>query len=82
MDLGASSIVGYIAIRPQRTRNVPWWWCYGPLKIWTLTYINNYMEPLGSDELKVAYERIKNGEFDPPGFIPDCTRSEPEPENT
>jgi hypothetical protein len=45
--------------------------------LWTLAYINNYMEAPGSDELRVAYERIKNGEFDLPGFIPDCTRSEP-----
>jgi hypothetical protein len=44
---------------------------------WTLTYINKYMEPPGSDELKRAYEKIKNGEFDPPGFVPECTRSEP-----
>ena len=44
---------------------------------WTLAYINEYMEPPGSDELKRAYEKIKNGEFDPPGFVPDCTRSEP-----
>jgi hypothetical protein len=46
---------------------------------WTLAYINDYMEPPGSDELKQAYEKIKNGEFDPPGFIPDCTRDKPEP---
>lgn len=44
---------------------------------WTLAYINEYMEPPGSDELERAYEKIKNGEFDPPGFVPDCTRSEP-----
>ncbi len=44
---------------------------------WTLAYINEYMEPPESDELKRAYEKIKNGEFDPPGFVPDCTRSEP-----
>jgi hypothetical protein len=44
---------------------------------WTLTYINEYMEPPGSDQLKRAYEKIKNGEFDPPGFVPECTRSEP-----
>ena len=44
---------------------------------WTLAYINEYMEPPGSDELKRAYEKIKNGQFDPPGFVPDCTRSEP-----
>ncbi len=44
---------------------------------WTLTYINDYMEPPGSDELKLAYERIENGEFDPPGFVPDCTKAEP-----
>jgi hypothetical protein len=44
---------------------------------YTLFYINKYMEPPGSAELEAAYEKIKNGEFDPPGFIPDCTRSEP-----
>jgi hypothetical protein len=44
---------------------------------WSLNYINSYMEPPGSDELKLAYDRIKNREFDPPGFVPDCTRSEP-----
>lgn len=44
---------------------------------WTLAYISKYMEPPGSDELKHAYEKIENGEFDPPGFVPDCTRSEP-----
>jgi hypothetical protein len=44
---------------------------------YTLFYINKYMEPPGSAELEAAYKKIKNGEFDPPGFIPDCTRSEP-----
>ena len=44
---------------------------------WTLAYIHEYMEPPGSEELKRAYEKIKSGEFDPPGFVPDCTRSEP-----
>lgn len=44
---------------------------------WTLTYINDYMEPPGSDELERAYEDIKEGRFDPPGFVPDCTRSKP-----
>lgn len=43
---------------------------------YTLFYINEYMELPGSPELAQAYERIKNGEFDPPGFIPDCTKSE------
>lgn len=46
---------------------------------WTLHYINGYMEPPGSDELERAFDRIEHGRFDPPGFIPDCTRSEPEP---
>lgn len=49
----------------------------GQVLSWTLNYINSYMEPPGSDELKLAYERIKNGEFDPPGFVPDCTRDKP-----
>jgi len=44
---------------------------------WTLAYINDYMEPPGSDELERAYEDIKEGRFDPPGFVPDCTRSKP-----
>jgi hypothetical protein len=44
---------------------------------WTLAYINRYMEPPGSDELESAYEKIRDGQFDPVGFIPDCTRSEP-----
>lgn len=44
----------------------------------TLRYINDYMEPPGSPELEDAYQRIKNGQFDPPGFVPDCTRSEPQ----
>jgi hypothetical protein len=43
----------------------------------TLRYINEYMEPPGSPELEAAFEKIKNGQFDPPGFVPDCTRSEP-----
>ncbi len=49
----------------------------GELTYYTLAYINRYMEPPGSDELKLAYERIENGQFDPPGFVPDCTKSEP-----
>jgi hypothetical protein len=44
---------------------------------WTLTYVNDYMEPPGSDELEKAYADIKEGRFDPPGFVPDCTRSRP-----
>jgi hypothetical protein len=44
----------------------------------TLRYISSYMEPPGSTELKLAYDRIENGEFDPPGFVPDCTRDKPE----
>jgi hypothetical protein len=44
---------------------------------WTLTYVHDYMEPPGSDELERAYEDIKEGRFDPPGFVPDCTRSKP-----
>jgi hypothetical protein len=44
---------------------------------WTLAYVNDYMEPPGSDELEGAYEDIKEGRFDPPGFVPDCTRSKP-----
>ena len=44
---------------------------------WTLTYVNDYMEPPGSAELERAYEDTKEGRFDPPGFIPDCTRSKP-----
>lgn len=44
---------------------------------WTLTYVNDYMEPPGSDELERAYADIKEGRFDPPGFVPDCTRSKP-----
>ena len=31
---------------------------------WTLTYVNDYMEPPGSDELERAYEDIKEGRFD------------------
>jgi hypothetical protein len=44
---------------------------------WQLHGIHRYMEPPGSDELERAYEAIQQGRFDPPGFIPDCTRSEP-----
>lgn len=44
---------------------------------WTLTYIHDYMEPPGSRELERAYADIKEGHFDPPGFVPDCTRSKP-----
>jgi hypothetical protein len=44
----------------------------------TMHYINDYMEPPGSEELEQAYRRIKNGEFDPPGFVPDCVKSEPD----
>lgn len=44
---------------------------------WTLAYINDYMEPPGSSELEQAYQDIKEGRFDPPGFVPDCTRSSP-----
>jgi hypothetical protein len=43
----------------------------------TMHYINDYMERPGSPELEEAYQRIKNGQFDPQGFVPDCTRSEP-----
>jgi hypothetical protein len=42
----------------------------------TMNFINSYMEPPGSPELEAAYQRIKSGEFDPPGFVPDCRRSE------
>ena len=52
----------------------------GVMLTFTLNYINKYMEPPGSDELEQAYQRIKNGEFDPPGFVPDCVKSEPDPE--
>lgn len=45
---------------------------------WTLRYIHGYMEPPGSDELERAFDNIQHGRFDPPGFIPDCTMSEPE----
>jgi hypothetical protein len=41
---------------------------------WTLAYINDYMEPPGSLELERAYNEIKEGRFDPPGFVPDCTK--------
>ena len=44
----------------------------------TLRYINSYMEPPGSPELDEAYRRIKDGKFDPPEFVPDCTSSSPE----
>jgi hypothetical protein len=44
---------------------------------WTLTYVNDYMEPPGSARLERAYENIKEGRFDPLGFVPDCTKSEP-----
>jgi hypothetical protein len=44
---------------------------------WTLTYVHDYMESPGSDELERAYADIKEGRFDPPGFVPDCTRSKP-----
>lgn len=44
---------------------------------WKLVYINNYMESPGSDELEKAYADIKEGHFDPPGFVPDCTKSKP-----
>lgn len=43
----------------------------------TLRYIDDYMEPPGSAELEAAYKAIEEGRFDPPGFVPDCTRSEP-----
>lgn len=49
----------------------------GEMIYWTLSHIDDYMEPPGSDELQLAYERMENGDFDPPEFIPDCTRSEP-----
>jgi hypothetical protein len=44
---------------------------------WTLAYVNDYMEAPGSDELERAYADIQEGRFDPPGFVPDCTRSKP-----
>jgi hypothetical protein len=44
---------------------------------WTLAFIHDYMESPGSGELERAYEDIKEGRFDPPGFVPDCTRSKP-----
>lgn len=49
----------------------------GQYLYWTLNYINDYMESPGSDELERAYEDIKEGRFDPPGFVPGCTRSKP-----
>jgi hypothetical protein len=57
----------------------------GSMLSFTLNYINEYMEPPGTPELEEAYQRIKNGQFDPPGFIPDCVKSEPDqnaPEST
>jgi hypothetical protein len=44
---------------------------------WYLAPMNRYMEPPGSDELEAAYKKIENGEFDPPGFIPDSVRDKP-----
>ena len=50
----------------------------GDITHYTLRYINKYMEPPGSPELEEAYQRIKNGQFDPVGFAPHCTRSSPD----
>jgi hypothetical protein len=35
------------------------------------------LEPPGSPELELAYNEIKQGRFDPPGFVPDSTKSSP-----
>jgi len=44
---------------------------------WTLFGRHSYMEPPGSPELDAAFADIEAGRFDPPGFVPDCTRDKP-----
>lgn len=50
----------------------------GMLILMVLGRIDDYMEPPGTPELELAYERIENGEFDPVGFVPDCKQSSPD----
>jgi hypothetical protein len=38
---------------------------------------NDYMEPPFSPELDAAFTDIEAGRFDPPWFVPDCTRDKP-----
>ena len=44
---------------------------------WTLTYVNDYMEPPGSDELERACEDIKEGRFDPPALFQSAREASP-----
>jgi hypothetical protein len=44
---------------------------------WALFSRNEYMEPPYSPELDAAFDEIEAGRFDPPGFVPDCTRDKP-----